>query len=103
MLKTLDPLGLRLARVGAPIGGGQRHRVGERGEQGARVQVVDPHHVELGAQHQADRDEVKERQEPEDQCEHGVGGTGRTDRARDVACAEPLQELPDQRPGERTG
>ncbi|BBZ05953.1 hypothetical protein MDOR_01220 [Mycolicibacterium doricum] len=100
MLEALDPLGFRLAGVGAAIGGGKPHRIGERGEQGARVEPVHPHHVELRAQHQADRDEVEECQQPQDQPENGVGGTGRTDHPRDVAGAEPLQELPDQRPGE---
>ncbi len=102
MLEPLDPFGFRLAGVGAAIGGGQHHRIGERGEQGARVEPIHPHHVELRAQHQGDRDQVEEREQPEDQCENGVGGTGRTDRPRDVAGAEPLQELPDQRPDEGT-
>src|SRR4051794_35742466 len=103
LLETFRPLGLRRPGVGTLVAAGEIDVVGEGGEQGARVEPVDAHDVDLDAEEHGDGGEIEEGQQPEDGGEDAVGGAGALDDVADVDAAEGLQQLPGDGSGECSG
>ena len=66
------------------------------------MQVVGAHHVGLGEEDRAERREVEEREEADDEPEDTVGRRGRAHRTLDEADPVVLERLPGERRTDRT-
>src|SRR6185437_9270604 len=102
-LESFSALSFGLPGIGLAVSAGQFDIVGEGSQQGTRVEAIGGHHVGLGAQQQCRGDQIQEGQQTEHQSKHTIGRTRRLDHLRYVDCAEPLQQLPDDRCRQCTG
>jgi hypothetical protein len=63
-LKPLGALSFCLSGIGLAVTTGQFDIVGERSQQGTRIEAIGRHNVRFGAQQQRRRDQVQEGQKP---------------------------------------
>ena len=93
-LESLAPLALGVPGVGPLVGRGQPHTIGERREQRPGPQPPLGDDVDLGREHDDQREQVDPRDQAEDEAEHAVGLGRSLQRVADEVRAEDLHDLP---------